>query len=66
MKSTDKLIELLESYDNGNRSYFYGQVKKLSRKERAQLVSLARSWSTGGTLFAFELAQRCIILDFGV
>lgn len=60
----EKLEQMLTSYDNGNCKQFWQDVKKLSCDDRARLMHLARSYSVGGTKFAFEIAERCITKDF--
>lgn len=65
MKSNEKLIEMVESFDNGNISWFWAEVGKLSTQDRARLIGLARAYGQGGTVWAFEIATRCITKDFG-
>ena len=61
-KSADQLIELIESYENGNLSHYWQQVRKLSRKDRSRLVSLVRC--NIGYVTALEHARKIIEGEF--
>lgn len=58
----EKLESIIESYLNGNISYALGEIKKLSRKDRARIVSAFRC--NVSTKVAFEIAEHIITCDF--
>jgi hypothetical protein len=58
----DKLIELIESYYNGNHSHVTQQFKKLTLTDRARIIPLTRCYY--GDKMAFEMAEIMITKDF--
>ncbi len=57
-KSIAKLDEIVESWINGNISWAMNEIKKLSRNDRARIVSRFRSLCSTKT--AFEIADLVI------
>ncbi len=50
-----KLLEIIESYINGNISYALEELKQLDGEERAELVEVAQEYF--GNEVAFKLAK---------
>lgn len=62
MKNYDDLITLVDSYICGNHSHVMREIKKLSRKDRARIVSMFRC--NVDTKTAFLIAEKIILGEF--
>ena len=58
MLTIEYMIELTEQWVNGNRKYTLLRIQKMSRSDRARMVSVFRSYVDTKT--AFEIADHII------
>ncbi|AHK11723.1 hypothetical protein S144_8 [Shewanella sp. phage 1/44] len=62
MKTVNYLDSIVSSYENGNISQAMSDIKKLSRSDRARIVSRFRCLIS--TQVAFEISDKIIRGDY--